>query len=130
MTFGNCMVQSRISSNVGRIQGAAVLQKQVDHGDGPDSGGSVQGVLPPLIPDSDGCGWLVLEELSGHIKIIFGCYEMHCCLLPRQSSCTQSITHYCEAQKGGGASQGGEQQQGQVGHITYLSVVIYWERSA
>jgi hypothetical protein len=50
MSFCNSMMEGCVSGNIRGIQGALVLDKQVDHRHGTDSGSPVQGVLAPFVP--------------------------------------------------------------------------------
>jgi hypothetical protein len=76
------MMQRRLPGAVGRVDGAAVLDQQVDHGHRADGGRAVQRVLPALVADAGrGRRGVVLEELAGQVEVGFGGQEVEGCLL-------------------------------------------------
>jgi len=67
VTLGNSVVKRRVACIIGRVQGAAVLEEQVDHGNGADGGGTVNRVLATLVTDT-GRGWgFLLEKLARQV---------------------------------------------------------------
>lgn len=74
------MMQRRLSITVRRVQGTLVLDQQVDHRRGSHGRGPVESVLAPLVTDSRGCGWRVVEESAGDVEVVLGGDEMDYCL--------------------------------------------------
>jgi hypothetical protein len=71
--LSNSVVQGRLPRRVGRVDGAAVLEQQVEHGHRADGGGAVQRVLAALVADAGRRrGRVGLEELAGQVEVGFG----------------------------------------------------------
>jgi hypothetical protein len=81
MPLSNSVMQRRLPGAVGRVDGAAVLDEQVDHGHRADGSRPVQRVLPALVADAGrGCRGVVLEEFAGQVQVGFGGEEVEGCL--------------------------------------------------
>lgn len=82
MPLSNRMVQRRLAGRVGRVDGAAVLDEEVEHGHRADGGGAVERVLAALVAHA--CrGRLraaALEQLAGEVEVGFGGDEVEGCL--------------------------------------------------
>lgn len=77
------MVQSGLAGRVGRVDGAAVLDQEVEHGHRADGGGAVERVLAALVTHARR-GRLraaALEQLAGEVEVGFGGDEVERCLL-------------------------------------------------
>jgi len=81
MALSDGVVQRRLPGRVGRIDGAAVLNQQVDHGHRADGGRAVQGVLPALVAHAGRSRrGVALEQLAGEIQVVFGGEEVERCM--------------------------------------------------
>ena len=77
MPLSNSVVQRGLPGAVGRVQRAAVLEQQVDHGHGAHGRGPVEGVLAALVAYAGRRGrGVLLEELAGHVEVGLGCEEV------------------------------------------------------
>ena len=76
MPFGDRVMQRRVPGQVGRVQGAPVLDQQIHHGHGTHRRGPVQGVLAALVADARRGRRLLLEQLLGDLEVVLGRYEV------------------------------------------------------
>lgn len=77
----NGMVQRCLAGAVGRVERAAVLDEQVEHGHGADGGGAVQRVLAALVADARrGGGRVLFEQPAGEVEVGLGREEVQGCL--------------------------------------------------
>lgn len=80
MTFSDSVMQSSKTCRVRCVDWTLVLDEELDQRGRTDCRGSVQGILPTLVADPDGCGRLLVEQLAGELEIILGRHKMHYCL--------------------------------------------------
>ena len=76
MPFGDRVMQRRVPGQVGRVQGAPVLDQQIHHRHGTHRRGPVQGVLAAFVADARRGGRLLLEQLLGDFEVVLGGYEV------------------------------------------------------
>ena len=77
MPLSNSMMQRRLAGAISRVQRAAVLQQQGDHGHRADGRGPVQRVLAALVAHTGrGRGRVLLEQLARDVEVGLGSEKM------------------------------------------------------
>ena len=77
MPLRNSVVQRRLARRVGRVDGAAVLDQERQHGHRAHRSRPVQRVLPALVTHARrGRGRVRLEQLAREVEVAFGGEEM------------------------------------------------------